>query len=174
MYWFVGDMHCAHNQPFIWEKRGFRSIVEHDETLIKNWNDKVSPNDHVYILGDLCYKRVDYALWLLHTLKGKKYLIRGNHDKAIKGECLKLLHLDVKYHELTIQDATVSGGKQLIVLCHYPFETWNKSHWGSFHLHSHTHGNLKTVVRNRLDVGVDVIGPAPISYEEIKERFADV
>lgn len=174
MYWLYADAHFGHAKILDHCSRPFDTIEEHDLTLIGNWNDRVAPNDHVYILGDFCWRRPEYALWLLHTLKGRKYLIRGNHDKAVRGECLKQLELDVKYHELTIQDKNVKGGKQTIVLCHYPLETWLRSHWKqTWHLHGHTHGRLKTSKFNRIDVGVDVTNYCPISYEEVKERIKE-
>ena len=54
MDFFTADLHIGHIQPFLWQRRGFSSIEEHDITILKNWNSTVSPNDNVYILGDLC------------------------------------------------------------------------------------------------------------------------
>jgi len=41
-----------------------------------------------------------------------------------------------------------------IILSHFPYATWNRSHYGSLHFHGHSHGNLPHI-KNRLDVGVD-------------------
>lgn len=171
MYFFIADLHCNHNRHFIYEARGFSSIHEHDNTIINNWNAKVTDKDHVFIVGDFCWGPPAYTLWLLHTLKGKKYMIKGNHDKSFKGECLKQVELFAPYHGLTIQDKSVRGGKQFIVLCHYPILSWDRSHYGSLMLHGHTHGKTNNKGLNRLEVGVDVIGPAPISYDEVKIRI---
>ena len=51
---------------------------EMDEAMIKNWNDRVRPNDKVYHLGDVVINR--RALKTLARLNGDKVLIRGNHD----------------------------------------------------------------------------------------------
>jgi calcineurin-like phosphoesterase family protein len=141
--------------------------------MIAKWNEVVQQKDQVYVLGDFVWKDRRYAIKFIEKLKGRILFIKGNHDRGMKGEVLEKLGFLGSYHELTIQDRDALGGKQLIVLCHYPFESWNKSHWGSFHLHAHSHGNLTNKVYNRLDVGIDVAKKLlgeyrPFSYEEIK------
>lgn len=59
--------------------RPFKSIEEHDATLIENWNKVVThPSDKVYVLGDVAQKRKDIENF--GKLNGKKILIKGNHD----------------------------------------------------------------------------------------------
>ena len=59
--------------------RPFKSVEEHDATLIENWNKVVThPSDKVYILGDVAQKRKDIENF--GKLNGKKILIKGNHD----------------------------------------------------------------------------------------------
>ena len=52
-----------------------------DEYLLAQWNNTVEKNDTVYILGDLFFRNVVSADEYLSGLHGKKYLIKGNHDK---------------------------------------------------------------------------------------------
>ncbi len=60
-------------------------------------------------------------------------------------------------------------GKQKIILCHYPIESWDCKYHGSWHLHGHSHGLTPSLdSMARLDVGVDAQKYQPISYEEIK------
>ena len=59
--------------------RPFKSVEEHDATLIENWNKVVThPSDKVYVLGDVAQKRKDIENF--GKLNGKKILIKGNHD----------------------------------------------------------------------------------------------
>ena len=51
------------------------------------------------------------------------------------------------YAELTVEGTA-------LVLCHYPFRTWNKMGRGVVNLHGHSHGRLKPMPRQH-DVGVD-------------------
>jgi calcineurin-like phosphoesterase family protein len=46
-----------------------------DEVLIKNWNDTVTPQDEVYILGDFTLRSAEEAHKYLTRLNGRKYFI---------------------------------------------------------------------------------------------------
>ena len=51
-----------------------------EQTLINNWNSRITKNDEVYILGDMFWYNEE-APRILSELKGRKYLILGNHDR---------------------------------------------------------------------------------------------
>jgi calcineurin-like phosphoesterase family protein len=153
-----------------------------DDVLIKNWNSVVGPKDHVYHNGDFSlHKGSGYALRTLQQLNGRIYLIKGNHDtRMFKGsfrdEVISRFEWIKDYFELPVQG--VNTNKNKIVLCHYPFQTWNKSHRGAWHLHGHCHGGLPSPGIKRLDVGVDSVasilnrgadGYRPISLGEVAE-----
>ena len=53
-----------------------------DEELIKRWNEKVSPEDEVYHLGDVGLISCAKLKIILERLNGKIYLIKGNHENA--------------------------------------------------------------------------------------------
>jgi calcineurin-like phosphoesterase family protein len=59
----------------------------------------------------------------------------------------------------------------VIVLCHYPFAEWDRKHYGSWHLHGHSHGNYhgQGLI---YDVGVDTNNFTPVSLEQITEIMA--
>ena len=80
MKYFIADPHFGHVNILQLSNRPFKTIQEHDDTLIKNWNNVVKPADEIYILGDLTMsKDGKYANSLLSKLNGRKYLINGNH-----------------------------------------------------------------------------------------------
>lgn len=63
------------------------------------------------------------------------------------------------------------GKKVRIWLSHYAHRVWPQSHYGSFHLYGHSHGNLPDDERSlSFDVGIDVLN-APISYNDVVERM---
>ena len=47
----------------------------------KQWNRKVTNADTVYILGDISMRgRSEALIAFMSVLKGKKILVKGNHD----------------------------------------------------------------------------------------------
>ena len=54
------------------------------ERLTKNWNAIVSPDDTVVIAGDISWamklEEAEQDFAYLHSLPGKKLLLKGNHD----------------------------------------------------------------------------------------------
>ena len=79
MIWITSDLHLQHDKSFIYEARGFNSIQEHDEAIIKNWNKLVEDYDVVYILGDLIMGESEQGIELLRQLNGSLRVILGNH-----------------------------------------------------------------------------------------------
>ena len=83
-----GDLHLGHEKVTI--ARGFNSVDEHDNLIIKNYRELVTKHDKVYFLGDVCFKRE--KLILLEKLPGYKELVMGNHDKFPIQDYLKIFH----------------------------------------------------------------------------------
>jgi calcineurin-like phosphoesterase family protein len=59
-----------------------------------------------------------------------------------------------------------------LVLCHYPFRSWNGMHRGAVNLHGHSHGRLKPLARQH-DVGVDARGYRPVMLSALLAKPAD-
>ena len=148
--------------------RPFKTAEEMNEILIKNWNNTVSDKDSIYVVGDFSLMGSKRTEEVLKNLRGKKYLVRGNHDKSLnENMALKYFEWIKDYYLLKVQD---SGAVQKIVLFHYALRTWDSAHYGAWSLFGHSHGNLKDDSASlSLDVGVDCHSLRPISYEEIKE-----
>lgn len=172
--WFTSDTHYYHSNIIKYCKRPYDNVTEMNEALIHNYNDVVKDNDEVYHLGDFGFAEPGKLLEVVKRLKGKKYLILGNHDKNIRKKIDDMFQYYFEwigdYLDITQQDSTITGGKQKIILCHYPLLTWNKAHHGSWMLHGHCHSNIDhlNVNTRRHDVGVDGNDYRPICYDEVK------
>ena len=166
--WFIADTHLGHFNILRFCNRPFKTIEEHDETIINNWNSVVRPDDTVYHLGDFAFRSARDPNQYAKRLNGKKFLILGNHDKHLPDKEFTILG---HYHVL--KQAVFgrnSDDPPLIVLCHYPFSSWASAFHGSYHLFGHVHGRSAAYDTNslRLDVGVDCHHFYPISYDEVK------
>lgn len=161
---FTSDTHFGHKNIIRLCNRPFGSIDEHDATLIANHNKLVTPDDTVYHLGDFSFAP---PIPYLEQLNGRFIFIWGNHDSTNARTKLRL-------HPATIGasdylETTLDGHK--IVLCHYAFRVWNKSHHGSFHFFGHSHGTLIGDTQS-CDIGVDVWDYKPVTFEQIKRRLS--
>lgn len=172
--WFTSDHHFGHANIIKLCERPFAHRDAMEATLIQRWNNVVQPDDDVYVLGDfILHKQPKFVRSLLEQLKGKKYLVRGNHDNFAKpGRDLTGVAFEwVKdYHELTLDG-------RLVCLFHYPIASWRGMYRGSWHLHGHSHGRdtpMRPVTapgRASLDVGVDGHDFRPWSWDEVAARI---
>ncbi|WP_146140339.1 metallophosphoesterase family protein [Alsobacter soli] len=157
---FTSDTHFGDPRVLRIDRRPFRSLDEHDEALIARWNETVAPGDVVWHLGDFALGRPPgQADRLLERLSGTKHLIIGNNDgpeTVTSAGWASVQH----YAEITVDGAE-------LVLCHYPFRTWNHMGRGVIDLHGHSHGKLTPVPR-QYDVGVDAQDYRPATLEQIR------
>ena len=164
---FTADTHFNHRNIINYCKRPFTSVEEMDETLIQNWNNVVGEGDVVYHLGDFCFGNP----WnYIDNLNGHIKFIVGGHDKEL-----------YRYIYDSDEDGTfkkciygnlleIKINKQLIVLCHYSMRSWNRSHYGSWHLYGHHHGNLPPHGLS-FDVGVDTNDYYPYSLDDVSNKM---
>lgn len=165
MIYFTSDTHFGHENIIRFCKRPFVDAQQMDEVMIANWNAVVSEKDEVYHLGDFSFRSAKAAPTILDRLKGRIHLIHGNHDSNQIKKLPRFL-TSQPYAEIKVDGENV-------VLCHYALRTWNKAHYGAYHLYGHSHGGLPGIGRS-LDVGVDVWGFRPVTLAEIKERLTEM
>lgn len=161
---FISDCHFWHTNIIKFENRPFDSIEEMNEKMIEKWNVKVSNHDRVFILGDFVFGNDEKTLDILSKLNGKLYLVKGNHDKFSK-KIYEKFEWVKEYYKLKMDNMT-------IILCHYPFTVWDKSHHNSINLYGHVHGMANGAVMpkpadNQYNVGVEVNNYEPCTLEEI-------
>lgn len=173
--WFTVDTHFGHENVIRYNQRPFSSVSEMDEALIENWNEAVQPDDTIYHLGDFTLKGKSQAEDYFHHLNGRIQVVPGGHDHRWNQKhdyYSKSGHPVVILPPLqTIKvSLPVSDQQQLIVLCHYSMRVWDRSHYGSWHLYGHSHGNLPPIA-NSLDVGVDCWEYRPASLAAVQKEI---
>jgi calcineurin-like phosphoesterase family protein len=154
---FTADTHFGDHRTINIQMRPFASVAEMDALLIARWNAVVGPDDIVWHLGDVARRPADVAA-LLAGLHGTKHLLRGNNDPDATLAAAGWASVG-DYAELDVD------GRRLI-LCHYPFRSWNGQHKGALNLHGHSHGRLKPMPR-QFDVGVDAQAFAPVALDRL-------
>jgi calcineurin-like phosphoesterase family protein len=170
--YFTSDTHFFHQNILKYSKRPFQTIEEMNEKLIENWNVTVTNQDYVYFLGDFSFaKDQNESVKILNKLNGREvHLIMGNHDAHMKKWVKNKFTSISFYKEIYVPDNTSPTGEKLLILCHYAFRVFNKSHHGAIQLFGHSHGSL-TCNSQQLDVGVDCWGYKPVSFEQIREKL---
>ena len=135
--WLMSDLHIGHNQPFIYEKRGFKTIEEHNEALIRNIKQCVGEDDEFFILGDLTLGDLDAAAAYLRQIPGHVHVILGNHDTELRIEFYQSLGWDVQFA------TRIRWKKYSFYLSHYPTicanEGEDKLSLATINIYGHTH-----------------------------------
>lgn len=156
--------HYSHKNILKYCKRPFASVREMNETLIANHNSVVGKGDVTVHAGDFFLGNpAGGALEIIRRLNGTHVFINGSHDRWLS----RMNRGEVKYHD--IWHKTID--EQTVVVCHYAMRVWHKSHFNSWHLYGHSHGNLAPEGKS-WDVGVDNNNFMPVSWEQVKVIMA--
>jgi calcineurin-like phosphoesterase family protein len=156
---FTSDTHFGHAGTLGLFGRPFASVAAMDDALVARWNAVVGADDEVWLLGDFALgPGLKRAAALLDALAGRKHLVAGNNDppevRALAGWASI-----ADYAELELDG-------RALVLCHYPFRSWNGMAKGALNLHGHSHGRLNPLTR-QIDVGVDCWDFAPVALPRL-------
>ena len=125
--YIISDLHFGHKNMA--SKRGFSTVEEHDEHIIKEWNKVVNKGDTVWILGDITMEKSNYEI--LDRLHGYKKVVLGNHDMPQHvTKLLKHVNCVCSSHKL--------GNLLLTHIPIHPSEFDYKSFMKNVHGHVHT------------------------------------
>lgn len=152
--WFSSDLHLGHKRilEFCRKTRRGATVEEHDELLVDSWNSVVDKGDTVYILGDECLGNRDVGYKNISRLNGEKHLILGNHSYPRRDWHKALFKSISDIKKISVK---LEGGKQQIIMCHFPIISWENMHHGSWMLYGHEHGGMVDFGGKMLDVGID-------------------
>lgn len=168
--WVTSDQHYGHANIIEYCKRPFSNVDEMDATMILRHNEVVDKEDKVYIVGDFTLGDFKMFSKYYYQLNGIKFFIPGSHDwrwiESYSGWRDGIQHLCEPL--LTIESGIDS--RLPVVLCHYAMRVWDRSHYGSYHLYGHSHGNLPGIGRS-MDIGVDTNNFYPYNLYEVLERL---
>ena len=158
----TADWHLGEGRFRIMQ-RPFTSVAEQTNYMVGMHNELVSPDDTVYVVGDVVNQKTPEYLEEVSRFNGRKILIRGNHDRVFTDEQLAPyfdqivpdgggVHLDVAFEEDDMLRCWVT---------HYPTQGKELS----FNLVGHIHTAWK-VQLNALNIGVDANHFKPLDIDE--------
>lgn len=165
--WLISDTHFGHRNILTFEANGrlvrpFSSVEEMDELMVERWNSVVGPHDRVYHLGDVVINR--RCLPILSRLKGKKVLIKGNHD------IFSLKDYTPYFEDIRAYKVYPAHG---IICSHVPVYTGQLTARFGTNVHGHMHTSRLWDARY-INVCVENIDYTPINLNELiktaKER----
>ena len=81
--WITSDLHLFHDNIIVYCGRPYQTCDEMNSSIVGVWNDTVSSDDRVIVVGDLSaglMGRYSQLRALISQLNGHKILVRGNHD----------------------------------------------------------------------------------------------
>lgn len=147
-----------------------------NETIVENWNDRVSDGDFVFHIGDIGTPWGEpEALDWIDRCNGTKVLIMGNHDKDYEMDALEDVFEHVYADSTTIRLKNIEdfpgeydGASGKCRLRHKP----RPPHPNHFNVVGHVHDEWK-FLPNHLNVSQDVWHFKPISRGTIKSYYID-
>lgn len=134
--WVSADHHFGHANILTFKRedgtplRPFNSIEEHDNQIIDRHNALVADQDRCYLLGDVCINRRNIGI--LHRLKGRLVLVKGNHDIFKLKEYLPFFD-DIRSY---VVQKDKDGNK--VILSHIPIYPDSIGRFGT-NIHGHLH-----------------------------------
>jgi len=164
--WITSDLHFGHKNimKFCPATRGhFRDIDHMHAEMISAWNERVQPDDVVYVLGDVAFLPAAEAVKILNRLAGRKILVKGNHDRKLLEDpafraCFEEVHSD--------WTGRVNG--TYVHMYHFPIQEFDQMHRGAVHFHGHVHGKPTGLERYRIrDVGYDATGHVVVKIDDM-------
>lgn len=152
MKYYIADTHFFHNSIEDMDQRCFSSQLEMHDYMIRQWNNRVTDDDEVYVVGDFSFGRGVETWRILSQLNGRISLIEGNHD---------YWYLDDRefvdsFDNVAIYTEINDAGRK-VILCHYPMPFYNGQFQknaemadNTFMIHGHIHNTYDNYLLFRM------------------------
>ena len=169
---FTSDTHFDDDYGLAYFKRPFKSLDEMNRVIVEKWNSDVNEDDTVYHLGDFTLEGIDHFTKWMRQLHGNIKILPGSHDGPWLKDFVTTEKVQVIAPLVSLEFPELRIGEmpQVIVLCHYSMQVWDRSNHGSWHLFGHSHGKLKGIGLS-FDVGMDCTEFTPLSLEAVASKM---
>jgi len=156
MIFFTADEHYYHKNIIKYANRPYDDVFEMNRDLINRFNSVVQGSDVTIHAGDFSFGNKTKTQEIIDNLNGCHIFLSGDHDRWMNKNMLKNRIYIYKKHSYNI------------TVCHFCMRVWPKSHYNSWHLFGHSHGNLDPIGKS-LDIGVDTNDYTPYSIIQIDD-----
>ena len=174
---FIADPHFNHKRIIETCNRPFKDVVAMNTSLINNWNSVVNRDDTVFVLGDVYNfvetkdsKTIDEDTYnfysIISSLKGHKYLIKGNHDTRNDSVYLICNCFEKVYDHPILYN-------NFFLLSHEPLLLSNTTPYFNLYGHVHTDDKYQDTLTSKC-VCVERTNYTPISLEKIMEEIYEL
>lgn len=161
----IADTHFGHSNIIKYCDRPFVTTEEMDRQLIEKWNLVVGKEDIVYHLGDFALGNMTKVSEYRKQLKGKIFLIQGNHD----GYSIR------KYYEAgfdKVYDKPIII-HDFIILSHHPMFITDIMPYANIYGHVHNNPQYTSVTGNTFCVSVERTNYTPILLDTVVSRMKE-
>lgn len=142
----TSDLHFCHPNILKFARFEFENIQDMEREMIRRWNEVVTFNDVVFVLGDIFWKKPECETHkLIQKLHARRiYIVPGNHDFVYppkREDLLKDPRVIILDDVVALHLYRADGEIFEIYLSHFPLGTWPHRPQGAYNLHGHLHSD---------------------------------
>ena len=165
--YLIADTHFGHARIMEYENRPFENVEAMDAKISENWNSVVHRDDIVFVLGDVSFYPKEKTTEIISKLKGRKFLILGNHDTGRSETFWKYAGFEfVSRYSICVDNFYWLSHEPMYLCSSMPY----------VNIHGHIHNNIMSTEKQPnqyVNVSVERIGYKPIDFDDIKKVFID-
>jgi calcineurin-like phosphoesterase family protein len=151
-------------------KRPFEDVQEMNQALFESWNEVVSPEDTVYVLGNFAWDP-ETAEHFLRSLNGTIINIDGEFDSAIEELSETAVGLDIDYFDGILEFMPEENA----VLSYWPLLEWPGKSKGSYSVVGHPNKKYRSNHKTKtVNCCCDFWEYKPVELSKIIELFNEV